>query len=70
MENLVLVAGAIVVSVVAFMWLLRVVKATVKTALLVALILLGLQLFFGIGPGAIWDTIRDWLPNIGPLRDR
>ncbi|MEM9163485.1 MAG: hypothetical protein AAGC54_10505 [Cyanobacteria bacterium P01_F01_bin.4] len=63
--EIVIVIGAIIVSVLVFTWLLRVVKATLKTAFLVAVILLGLQLAFGIGPGAIWDTIQGWLPDIG-----
>jgi len=57
--------GAVVVSVLVFMWMLRVVKATLKTALLVAAILLGLQIFFGIGPGSILETIQSWLPAAG-----
>ena len=64
MEILVVV-GAVVVSVLVFMWMLRVVKATLKTALLVAAILLGLQIFFGIGPSSILETIQSWLPAAG-----
>ena len=64
MEILV-IAGAVAVSVLVFMWMLRVVKATLKTALLVAAILLALQVFFGIGPGSILDTIQNWLPAAG-----
>ncbi|MEO0757040.1 MAG: hypothetical protein AAFY78_09225 [Cyanobacteria bacterium J06648_16] len=63
--ELVVVVGAVVVSILVFMWMLRVVKATLKTALLVAAILLGLQIFFGIGPGSIWETIQSWLPTAG-----
>ncbi|MEM1239382.1 MAG: hypothetical protein AAGI45_06050 [Cyanobacteria bacterium P01_H01_bin.26] len=60
MEVLVII-GAVFISILVFTWLIRVVKATIKTAFLAALILLGLQIFFGIGPDAVWDTIRDWL---------
>ncbi|MEO0349743.1 MAG: hypothetical protein AAF282_06805 [Cyanobacteria bacterium P01_A01_bin.15] len=60
MEVLVVI-GAVFISILVFTWLIRVVKATIKTAFLAALILLGLQIFFGIGPDAVWDTIRDWL---------
>ncbi|NEP15759.1 MAG: hypothetical protein F6J97_02525 [Leptolyngbya sp. SIO4C1] len=63
--ELVVIVGSIVVSILVFMWLIRVVRATLKTAFLVALILLGLQIFFGIGPGTIWDAIQDWLPGVG-----
>ncbi|MEM7062276.1 MAG: hypothetical protein AAF572_03835 [Cyanobacteria bacterium P01_B01_bin.77] len=59
--EIVVVIGAIAISILVFTWLIKVVKATLKTAFLAALILLGLQLFFGIGPAAIWDTIRDFI---------
>ncbi|NEQ33164.1 MAG: hypothetical protein F6K04_19565 [Leptolyngbya sp. SIO4C5] len=62
--ELVVIVGAFAVSVLAFLWLIRVVKATLKTALLVAVILLGLQIFFGIGPGTIWQQLQDWLPGV------
>lgn len=61
MSEIVVVVGAIAVSILVFTWLINVVKATLKTAFLAALILLGLQLFFGIGPAAIWETIRDFI---------
>ena len=63
--EIVVVIGAVFISFLVFTWLLNVVKATLKTAFLAALILLGLQLFFGIGPGVIWETIRDWLGQAG-----
>ncbi|MBT9315752.1 hypothetical protein [Leptothoe spongobia] len=59
--EIVVVIGAIIISVLVFTWLIKVVKATLKTAFLAALILLGLQIFFGVGPEAIWDTIRDFV---------
>ena len=62
--------GAIVISVLVFIWLINVVKATIKTALLLAVILLILQIAFGIGPDTLWDeglqqgwqVIQDWAP--------
>ncbi|NJN01964.1 MAG: hypothetical protein HC873_11330 [Leptolyngbyaceae cyanobacterium SL_1_1] len=63
--EIVVVVGAIAVSVLAFLWLIRVVRATLKTALLVAFMLLGLQIFFGIGPATIWQQLQDWLPGTG-----
>ncbi|NEP59848.1 MAG: hypothetical protein F6K31_23060 [Symploca sp. SIO2G7] len=59
--EIVVVIGAIAISILVFTWLIKVVKATLKTAFLAALILLGLQLFFGIGPAVIWDAIRDFI---------
>ena len=61
MGEIVVVVGAIAISILVFTWLIKVVKATLKTAFLAALILLGLQIFFGIGPTAIWDTIGDFV---------
>ncbi len=58
-----IILGSIVISFLVFTWLLRVVKATLKTALFVAVILLGLQLVFGIGPATLWEYIRNALPS-------
>lgn len=66
--DIALVLGAIVVSFLVFTWLLKVVRATVKTAILVALILLGLQLLFGIGPARLWEYITAFLPGFEPTR--
>ena len=59
--EIVVVIGAIIISILVFTWLLKVVKATIKTAFLAALILLALQIFFGVGPETIWETIRDFI---------
>ena len=59
--EIVVVIGAIIISILVFTWLLNVVKATLKTAFLAAIILLALQLLFGIGPETIWETIRDFI---------
>ena len=59
--EIVVVIGAIAISILVFTWLIKVVKATLKTAFLAALILLGLQIFFGIGPAAVWETVRDFI---------
>ncbi len=59
--EIVVVVGAVLISFLVFTWLLKVVRATLKTAFMAALILLGLQLLFGIGPDTVWDTITGWL---------
>lgn len=61
--ELAILIGSIVISFLVFTWLLKVVKATLKTALLVAVILLGLQLIFGIGPATLWEYIQSALPG-------
>lgn len=64
--EILIILGAVLVSFLVFTWMLKVVRATVKTALVVAGILLGLQLFFGIGPANIWEQIGQWLPSFQP----
>jgi hypothetical protein len=54
--ELVLIIGAIVIAALVFLWLVRIVKATIKTALLVALIVFGLQ-FLGIGPDRVIQQV-------------
>jgi predicted permease len=61
--ELAIVLGAIIVSLLVFTLLWKILRATVKTAILVALTLLVLQLVFGIGPQVIWQQIQDWLPG-------
>lgn len=55
--QLILVIAALILSWLVFTWLIKIVKTTVSTAIGVAAIVLVLQLFFGIGPQAILDTI-------------
>ena len=59
--NIIVVLGSILVAFLVFTWLLKVVKATVKTAFLVAAVLLVLLLVFGISPSAVWEQLQDWL---------
>ena len=54
--DLVLIIGAIAITIFVFLLLVRIVKATIKTALLVALIVFGLQ-FLGIGPDRVFQQI-------------
>ncbi|NDJ17513.1 hypothetical protein [Myxacorys almedinensis] len=54
--DLLLLGAAIVVTFLVFTWLVKVVKATVKTAFLVAIVLFGFQ-FIGIGPEKITQEI-------------
>ncbi len=61
--ELAIVVGAILVSVLVFTLLVKIVRATLKTAFLIAITLLVLQLFFGIGPQALWAQIQSWLPS-------
>jgi len=68
--EIVILIGALVVSFLVFTWLLRVAKATFKTAMRVAIILLILQLVFGIGPQALWEQVQSWLSEFDLVSDR
>lgn len=64
--NLLLLAGSIVITVLVFLWLVRVIKATLKTALLIAAIVFALQ-FFGIGTDKIFYEINQIFRSIWRL---
>lgn len=53
----ILLIAALIISFLIFTWLLKVVRATITTALTVAFIVLLIQLFFGIGPTDLWNQI-------------
>lgn len=65
--EIVIVIGAVLVSILVFTWLLRVARATFRTAVGVAIILLALQLLFGIGPQTLWESVRNWLSSVEPM---
>ena len=55
--NLIIWIAAVVVAFLVFTWLIKVVKATISTAVCIAIIVLILQLLFGIGPQQLWQQI-------------
>ena len=55
--DLIIWIGALIVAGLVLTWLLKVVKATITTAISVAIIVLVLQLVFGIGPERIWQHV-------------
>lgn len=68
MMNYILIGAAALISWLVFTWLLRVAKTTMKTAFLVAAIVMILQVVLGIGPDQVWrqvtelpQLIQDWL---------
>lgn len=66
----ILLIAALIVAFLIFTWLLKVVKATISTALTVAFIVLLVQLFFGIGPGDLWNqTVLIWQSAVQLLTD-
>ncbi|MBZ8180385.1 MAG: hypothetical protein SAL07_02290 [Oscillatoria sp. PMC 1051.18] len=55
--DLVVVIAALVVTWLVFTWLVKVLKASFGTAISIAIIILILQLVFGIGPQDLWEQI-------------
>jgi len=61
--NPILLIAAILIAWLVFTWLLRVVKTTLKTAFVLAIIVLGLQVIIGIGPDQLLQAVLD-LPRL------
>ncbi|NJK40886.1 MAG: hypothetical protein HC934_05115 [Acaryochloridaceae cyanobacterium SU_2_1] len=61
--NPILFIAAIIVTWLVFTWLLKVVKTTLKTAVIIAGIVLALQVVLGIGPDQVVQAIAD-LPQM------
>jgi hypothetical protein len=57
-----IVAGSII-AILVLMWLIKVVKATLKTAVVIAAIVFALN-FFGIGPGNLVQVMFDTVMSI------
>lgn len=62
--DLVLLIAAIVISFLVFTWLVKIVKATIGTAITIAIVVLVLQLVFGIGPGQVWQQVSQFLQQL------
>ncbi|MBE9228420.1 hypothetical protein IQ264_23650 [Phormidium sp. LEGE 05292] len=61
--ELIVLIAALIVTFLVFTWLIKVVKATIQTALTIALLVLILQIVFGIGPNQVWQKIIE-LPQL------
>ncbi|MBD1897134.1 hypothetical protein [Coleofasciculus sp. FACHB-129] len=55
--DLIILIAALIVSWLVFTLLIKVVKASIGTAILIAAVVLVLQLFFGIDPQHLWQQI-------------
>ncbi|MEM8641082.1 MAG: hypothetical protein AAGG51_20055 [Cyanobacteria bacterium P01_G01_bin.54] len=58
MEIILLIAACLIAWGV-FTWLVKVVKASVQTALIIAFVLVVIQVGFGIGPRQLWEQISN-----------
>ena len=55
--ELIILIAAILVSWLVFTWLVKVLKASIGAAFSIAVVVLILQLVFGIGPQELWQQI-------------
>lgn len=62
--SLILLAAAVIVSVLVFGFLIKVVRAAIGTAVMIALIVLLLQIVFGIGFDDLWQQILGLWQNL------
>lgn len=53
----VLIIVALIVSFLVFTFLIKVVKSAIGTAITIAIIVLAMQIIFGIGPRELWQEI-------------
>ena len=63
--NTPLLIGALIVAIAVLWGMISIVKATLKTALIVAIVVFSLQMLTGIGPQQVFDQIMNWLGGIG-----
>lgn len=62
--SLILLAAAVIVSVLVFGFLIKVARAAIGTAVMIALIVLLLQIFFGIGFDDLWQQVMGLWQNL------
>jgi len=62
--NIVLIVAALIVTFLVFTWLVKVARATIGTAIAIALLILVLQLVFGIGPMQVWQPVTQLWQSI------
>jgi len=65
--NIVLLIAAILVTFLVFTWLVKVVRATIGTAIAIAVLVLLLQLVFGIGPAQVWQQVSQFFQALWQL---
>lgn len=62
--DLIVLVAALVVSFLVFTWLLKIVKTAFSTAVAIAILLLLVQIFLGIGPVDLWQQGTALLQNL------
>lgn len=67
--ELALIIGTLIIVFLVVTWLLKVVRATMRAAILIAVVLVVLFIV-GIGPQTVWEQIQNWLPGLEPVNSR
>lgn len=65
--DLIVFLGALLIAFLVFTWLLKVVRATLSVAITIALVVLVLQLLFGVSGGSLLTVLGDmwnWILNL------
>jgi hypothetical protein len=65
--SLVLLIAAVVIACLVFTLLVKVVRATIGTAIIIAIIVLVLQLVFGIGPSQVISQVNQFFQSLWQL---
>lgn len=65
--NLALLIAAVVIAFLVFTLLIKVVRATIGTAIAIAMIVLVLQLVFGIGPSQVFSQVNQFCQSLWQL---
>ncbi len=63
--DLIVIISAIIVAWLLFTWSIKVLKASISTALSIAIIALILQLFLGIGFEEVWQKLVQFSQTVG-----
>ncbi|MDJ0690643.1 MAG: hypothetical protein QNJ41_19305 [Xenococcaceae cyanobacterium MO_188.B32] len=63
--DLIVIIAAIIVAWLLFTWSIKVLKASISTALSIAIIALILQLFLGIGFEEVWQKLVQFSQTVG-----
>jgi hypothetical protein len=56
-----IVLGAIILALLIVGWVLKLIKNTVQTILLVAFLFTALYVVWGVGPADLWEQVQRWL---------
>lgn len=68
--NFLVIIVALIISWLVFTALFKVVRTTLTTAITIALVVLTLQLLFGITPQTVWQQVQQWWQAIADFLKR